>query len=200
MKPCSPNRKLIAWLALDALEPQQARELRAHIQTCDGCRQYLRDVSGVTQTLSSARRTSDAQVPAPFKHQKLAATLQAARPLTRWANLLAQLRDTVPEWHMALPVFSGITIVILVLSVIVRHPGASSVAPPVVSGTPRLAQQSSTAPTLNPVLPPTAGNYLMVANRSLDQFDDLLTRQATRHPLPTSVDTASILAHPNLSD
>ena len=33
MKPCSKNRKLIAWLALDALDVRQAQTLREHLAT-----------------------------------------------------------------------------------------------------------------------------------------------------------------------
>jgi hypothetical protein len=40
MKPCAKNRKLIAWLALGALEARRAAALRAHLALCEGCRQY----------------------------------------------------------------------------------------------------------------------------------------------------------------
>jgi len=48
MKPCAQNRKLIVWLSLNVLDASQARQLRAHLETCEGCRRYLAEISNVT--------------------------------------------------------------------------------------------------------------------------------------------------------
>src|SRR5205823_5908678 len=53
MKPCSNKRKLVALLAADALNANEERELRDHLETCEGCRTYLQEISNVTQKLGS---------------------------------------------------------------------------------------------------------------------------------------------------
>ena len=61
MKPCSNNRKLIGLLAVDALSANEQRELCAHIQTCDGCRAYLQEISNVAQKLATVQTRSQIQ-------------------------------------------------------------------------------------------------------------------------------------------
>ena len=53
MKPCAQNRKLIAWLASNALDARQTRQLQAHLETCEGCRRYLAEISNVTERLTA---------------------------------------------------------------------------------------------------------------------------------------------------
>ena len=47
---------------------------------------------------------------------------------------------------------------------------------------------------------PTISNYQMVANRSLDKLDDLLTRQANRNPSPIPIYTVSTLTRAAAAD
>ena len=79
MKPCAQNRKLIAWLASNALEAQQARQLQAHLETCEGCRRYLAEISNVTERLAATESNPDIQASEVF-HRKLAGRLRAAKP------------------------------------------------------------------------------------------------------------------------
>ncbi len=65
MKPCSNHRKLIAWLAVDALDDPQTRSLRAHLETCEGCRRYLAEISNVAQKLSAAATPPTFERPNP---------------------------------------------------------------------------------------------------------------------------------------
>jgi len=76
MKPCNKNRKLIAWLALDELEDRRARELRAHLENCAGCRGYLKEISNVTEKLATAQAESDVQATESF-HQRVVGALRA---------------------------------------------------------------------------------------------------------------------------
>jgi hypothetical protein len=55
-------------------------------------------------------------------------------------------------------------------------------------------------PVFSSDLSPTVANYQMVANRSLDKLDDLLTRQGNRNTTPASIYTASDFARANLSE
>ncbi len=88
MKPCSRNRKLIAWLALDALEAEQARNLRAHLETCEACRCYLEEVSAVRARLAAAEPRMDIQASEAF-HQKVLRRLRAEESEPVWEAVLA---------------------------------------------------------------------------------------------------------------
>jgi anti-sigma factor RsiW len=59
MKPCSKNRKLLAWLALGHLDAGRATILREHLATCDGCRCYLEGIAKVTARISAAEMKAD---------------------------------------------------------------------------------------------------------------------------------------------
>jgi hypothetical protein len=47
---------------------------------------------------------------------------------------------------------------------------------------------------------PTISNYQMVANRSLEKLDELLTRQGNRNPSPSPIYTASTLPRADAPD
>ena len=51
MRPCGKNRKLLVWLSLGELGPEPAAAIREHVKTCEGCRQYLAELSGSIETL-----------------------------------------------------------------------------------------------------------------------------------------------------
>ena len=75
MKPCSRNRKLIAWLALDALDAREAAALRDHLSVCEGCRRYWEGTSKVTEALASAQPDSELEA-SEFFHRRVAERLQ----------------------------------------------------------------------------------------------------------------------------
>src|SRR3989441_4718283 len=119
MKPCSKNRKRIAWLALDALDVRQARDLRVHLETCAGCRRYLEEISNVTQRLIAAETRPDIQASESF-HQSVVGALGAEE--TGWQTLVAHLRGTLLNWRMALTVVGATVLVIAALTAIVWRP------------------------------------------------------------------------------
>src|SRR6266852_3236258 len=90
MKPCSNNRKLIAWLAVDALDDRQTRSLRAHLETCEGCRRYLAEISNVAQKLSAAAAPPDIHAAESF-HQRVLGALRAEETASGWESLVARL-------------------------------------------------------------------------------------------------------------
>jgi anti-sigma factor RsiW len=191
MKPCSRNRKLLAWLALDELDARRAAALRAHIQTCDGCRRYLEQISSVTQRLAAAELTPDIQASESFR-QRLAGRLRAEQSGSLWVTVAAQFAAARLNWRVALPVIGAAALVIAMLSVLVRQP---AVTPP----TP-ISVQAVRPPTPETDLSPTIANYQRAANRSLDELDDLLTRQANRNLSPVPIYTASMFALASGSD
>jgi anti-sigma factor RsiW len=191
MKPCSRNRKLLAWLALDELDARRAGELRAHIQTCEGCHRYLEEISTVTQRLATAETAPDIQASESF-HQRLVTRLRAEQPASLWETVAALLAAARLHWRMALPVLGAAALVIATLSILVRQPAVSPPAP--------IRVQAVSPPALKSDLAPTIANYQRVANRSLDELDDLLTRQGNRNPSPAPIYTASIFASANAAD
>src|SRR6266496_2572549 len=107
MRPCSKNRRRIAWLALDALDIRQVQDLRAHLETCAGCRRYLEEISNVTQSLIAAQITPDGRASDSF-HQRVVSALSPEK--TEWETLMAHLRGALLNWRVALPVV-GATVV-----------------------------------------------------------------------------------------
>ena len=191
MKPCSRNRKLLAWLALDELDARRAEALRAHIQTCEGCRCYLEELSAVMNQLDAAETTPDMQASDAF-HRRLVALLRSEQPASPWASLVAHFAAARLSWRVAVPVLGAAALVIVMLSILERQPAVHLPAPTVV--------QAGSAPVLTSVPTPTIANYQRVANRSLEELDDLLTRQAKRNLPLAPIYTASTFALANAAD
>lgn len=188
MKPCSHNRKPIAWLALDALDPRPAQALRAHLETCAGCRRYLEEISNVTQKLTAPEINSDLRASESF-HQRLIARLRAEESRSAWATLVANLRAAMPNWRVALPMTGATVVVIAVLSTFLWRP---RVLLPLPSSAPIVATAN-----LEKDPAPTIANYQMVANQSLEKLDELLTRQGNKNLPPVPIYTASTFTRAN---
>jgi len=185
MKPCAQNRKLITWLVSNALDARQTRQLQAHLETCEGCRRYLAEISNVTERLVATESNPDVQASEVF-HQKLAGRLRAAKPDSVGEILTAYLRGTLLSWRVAVPAIAALVVVIGVTVAIWRQP-------PVVPS-PRIAStQTASVSDADDNLAPTIANYQRVANQSLDKLDALLTKQGNRPLPPMPIYTASTL-------
>ena len=191
MKPCSNNRKPIACLTMGALDARQERALRAHLETCEGCRGYLAEISGVTEKLAAVEIRSDVQTSESF-HRKVAGALRAAESGSTWETVASPFRTFLFNWRVALPTIGAAVAVIAAFFVFQRHPGAPSPAP--------LDGQTDLAPAAKSDPDPTISNYQMVANRSLEKLDELLTRQGNQNPSPTPIYTASTLPRTDAPD
>ena len=190
MKPCSKNRKLIAWLAVDALDAQEAAALRNHLARCEGCRRYWEEISNVTERLASAAPDSNLEASEVFHHQ-VAEELQAVESSSVLKNLAAWLRGSMRNWRVAVPAVAVLVIALLAM-VAPRHPPAASLpAPPPVPVV--------SAPSSGSDLAPTIANYQMVANQSLEKLSELLTRQGNKRLPPAPVYTISSLEVVNAS-
>jgi len=190
MKPCSKNRKLIAWLALGELDARQAADLRAHIETCDACRHYLEEVAAVQEKLTAAHISSDAEA-SEFFHRNLAARLRAEQPGSLREMLAAPLAAACRNWRVALPV--GAAALVLVTLAFLRRP-------PEVSQPARVSVQAVVPQGPKSDLSPTVANYQRTASRSLDELDELLTMQARKPRAPAAIYTASMFASAHALD
>jgi hypothetical protein len=188
MKPCLRNRKLIAWLALDALDAPRVAALRAHLAVCEGCRRYWGEISNVTEGLASAAPGSNLEASELF-HRKVAEKLRAVESGAVLEDLAAWLRGAMLNWRVALPA-TAVLVIALFVVVAPRHPPASSLpAPPTVQVVSAASPESDLAPTI--------ANYQMAANQSLERLSELLTRQGNKRLPPAPVYTASSLGLAN---
>ena len=183
MKPCAQNRKLIVWLTLNALDARQTRQLQAHLETCEGCRRYLAEISNVTEKLAAAETNSDVQASESF-HRKVAGRLRAAKPDSP-GEILATYFARL-NWRVALPVVAALVVVGVTVAIWRQ--------PPDVSPSPRAGIQTAPVSGADNDLAPTIANYQRVANQSLDKLDALLTRQGNRALPSMPIYTASTLA------
>src|SRR5205814_7267871 len=75
----------IAWLAVGALPGPQERHLRAHLETCEECRRYLKDLSVLTEKLAAGEVRSDIATDEVF-HQELVRRIKAAPSPAIWVS------------------------------------------------------------------------------------------------------------------
>jgi anti-sigma factor RsiW len=190
MKPCSKNRKLIAWLVLDSLDTEDAVALRRHLEDCEGCRCYQQELSSVAKALKGADLKTDVQATAAF-HREVSARITPGEPTSVRAAVQELLRATFLNWRVALPVAGAFALVILAWQLSSQRPDV----PQRRSSSPALA----TAIQFDRDLLPTISNYRIVANHSLEQLDQLLNDQARRRLPPVPLYTASTLTA-NLPD
>jgi hypothetical protein len=185
MKPCSGNRKPIALLAVGALEAPAARDLRAHFQVCEGCRQYHDEIAHVTAALSAS-----AMLPAMEGSEALhgrvvnAITAEGSPPLSE--GVAGLLRGRLLNWRVALPVLAALVLGIVLVSHFQR-PGPDPLPGRLVT---------APGPATNKVgeLEPSIRNYQIAADRSFEQLDELLSIHARRNPAYAPVYAASSFA------
>src|SRR5437899_2048239 len=184
MPSCTNNRKRIAWLAVGAIDANGARELVHHIETCAGCRAYLEEMSHLTKKLEDAEGKFDFQPSATF-HQQLVRRLRAEESAPIWERLVAYVQVRHLNWRIVLPV--AVTLIVMIATVFsaINRRAASPLA----------QNRNQAAPAGKPAedLAPTMSNYQMIANRSLEKLDELLSREGTRNASSAPAYTASML-------
>jgi anti-sigma-K factor RskA len=177
MKPCLRNKKLIAWLALDELHARKASALRAHIASCEGCRRYWEEISGVAQNVAVTVPDSDIETSRLF-HRRVAERLAATRPRSPLENMAEWLGGALFNWRMALPVGAALVVALGVL-VARQQPATPSVQ----------SEAAVPARNMGGDLEPTVANYQMAASQSMDKLSELLTEQGNKSLPPAPVYT-----------
>jgi hypothetical protein len=182
MKPCRKNRKPIVWLVMEALEEPAATALSVHLETCEGCRGYRDEILSVTQQVRSIETL--AQPSLDYAYRKSPVQRPAARRSSSFTLIRDGLRTSAGR-RFAVPLFCAFAIIVFLVAVYVRHPADSH----------SFAQlQVTKLPNPPTDLSPSIANYHTIANESLDQFDDLLTRQAKHASPPPKPFTVGTLA------
>src|SRR6516165_5467361 len=105
MKPCRKYRKPIALLSIDGLDSNQTAEVTNHLEQCESCRCYHKEISLVTQRLTSMETLGS---PASRRRVGRVRELSGGTPV-------------IPRWRFALPALTAVALTILVLSALTRH-------------------------------------------------------------------------------
>ena len=171
MNPCANQQKQIAALALGLLEPRPARELRAHLETCAGCRVYLAELTRVTEQLAAAKPVVELPASDTF-HRQVMARIKARPSGPDWRMIGDFLRAIPLSWRVALPV--GAVVLILTRLGMEHAPRAEVPVPPPA---PASIQVTAATTDSDADLAPTVANYQRVAEESPDKLDALLARQ-----------------------
>jgi hypothetical protein len=185
MDPCTKNRKLIAWLALNALDAQKAARLREHLALCEGCRHYWEEISNVAEGLATAAPNSNLEASDVFL-RRMAEKLEVVQSSSGLEDLLAWLRGSMLNWRVALPAIAVLVIALFAMVARQHHPVPSRPASPTVQVESGSGSEGDLAPTI--------ANYQMIASQSLEKLDELLTRQGNKPLPPAPVYTVSGLA------
>lgn len=178
-------------MAVNAIEGEPARELRSHLESCRGCRQYLAEISNVGERIGGAEVETGIEA-SPAFHRKVAAALrrQEARP-EKFATIL---RALLSGWRagVAVSLVLFTTAATLMLRLAQHQPPTS-----MPGDNPIEAAVSSGPPT---DVEPTISNYSAIADRSFEQFDELLTQQANKHFTHYPVYTAGGVSDATLAE
>lgn len=180
MKPCSGNRKSIALLAANALDAPAAGKLRQHIATCPGCQEYFGEISGVASRVSRTHEASEIEASERF-HRRLAGRIRETEkkpPADQAATYLELMK-----WRLLIP-FGAICLVFGIVVGRFYHPNRIHTTP---SGVTPASAAAADAGDISPTL----ANYQNAANRSFDQLDALLSRQAGEGLPPAPIYHAS---------
>ena len=185
MKPCAQHREDLVWLSLGELDPEESRLIRAHLSVCPDCRGYFEGMSSLSKSLGSQANPSSIQASEAF-HHRVVARIKSQPRHTFWQIAADVAESFVPNWRFLVPA-SATALMILALAVFQRP----KVVAPSHQSTPLVKSEVEPAAIARVAL----ADYLMVANRSLDSLDELLTKQGEqRNPSPDPLYTASVIS------
>ncbi len=178
MKPCLQRKKALALLGLGELDSSATNELRAHMETCAGCRGYWEEMKALGQRLT-ALESGQALPASESFHCRVMREIQGNGQSGRRAasNFLPRLR----------PIWLAAAAALVVGLVWMLHPrGERGMIPPakiaVAAASPHAREMA-----------PSLANYQSAADRSLEELDAMLNRQASR-PIPSApVYTAAMI-------
>jgi len=182
---CSSKRRLIVALVANTLDSDKKQALQVHLRTCARCRGYLEQISTVTNNLRAVEIRSDIQASESF-HRKLAARLRTEHSEPFWISAWSQFRVLLMS-HPRTALATGMVLV-GALGLLLFRP----TVPPVNDVSAIAVYQ---APNPRPEVAPSISNYQVVANRSFEMLDELLTAQGTKtSPSSPPIYTASTLS------
>lgn len=184
MKPCPEHRRRIAWLAADALNENDAKQMRDHLNSCAGCRDYFGQVARICQQHDAAAEHAPEILLSPSFHQRLEKRIRRKTAASGWASTSSSVRNWLVGWRIAIP--AGVCALLFLASW--QGGKRRGALAPVPTSPPAIAAVAGSA-NIEPEA--TYSSYRMAANTSLDALDALLNRQAARESAPSEVLTVS---------
>ena len=171
-KPCVSHRESVALLASASLDISEAAEARRHLATCPACRGYFQELSAVCEAHAAAARTLPAATVSPRLHGRVAAVIRNGSRRGP-EGLLAALGL---GWVQVVTATAVLLLVATVGSVLIRRSSPVAVA---------ITRPALPLPLPAPAAKPqTEGSrlitYRLALNRSPEEFDRLLAREAAR--------------------
>ncbi len=178
MKPCSRNKKLIAWLAVEALDASQAAALRDHLAHCDGCRRYWEEISSLTARLS-APSTEPALTVTPAFHRQVTKRLRArSAAVEGWGpSRSVSTSPSLLNWRLVLPAMAALLIALALIPPAWHH------SPPAPPPSPLLQAATDPAPTIL--------GYTLAVLGAPEDLPNLLNKQGNKRLPPAPLYTAS---------
>jgi len=119
MKPCRSNRKRIVWLLLNALEQDEATDLRTHLQVCAGCREYHLEISRVNHSLSSLQSTVTQNTPLNASASRPRQLIPSRTDLSLATSFI---QNILPR--LAWPALASVLLATVIIVLVTHHPTA----------------------------------------------------------------------------
>lgn len=174
---------------MHALDEPHAAKLHRHLDHCQACHRYHQELVSVAASVQSLQVLTEAPA------RRFSAEFRLAAADSKHPNFRRVAARYVPRWswRFALPVVvATIALVVSIVSVLQRH------AVPETQTVPQFDFPSVSRFSAD--LAPTLANYQAVANGSLEDLDQLLTRQSAK-PVPAPRPfTAAELALVNIGE
>lgn len=181
MNACDGYKMDLSLLATGGLHEKEALRVRAHMESCPGCKGYFGQISSLAAELKSAGAlVPEVEVPPRF-HGELMRRINSEVPPGLLADLFAILRQRLLRWRFATPAL--VTFVLMALLFWVARGN-------------RTAPSSRRIPAISTAaqLAPTFGAYHNLAENSWDALDRELTREAADAPTAPGVLTAASIS------
>ncbi|HEY0455429.1 MAG TPA: hypothetical protein VGE41_03590 [Verrucomicrobiae bacterium] len=185
MTTCSKHRPGLALLASGESAGETEAELRAHIASCAECRQYFAELSNLTRELREAPAHNELLTSEKF-HRNLMQAIRAEASSPLGKLFRAGFWKSFGTWRVALPALSAAA-VLVVAAILLNHSPENGVH---FSPGPQAVAMAKPGQEMVP----TVSYYELLASRSLEKLDEVLTAQGARNPSPLASYTAASLS------
>jgi anti-sigma factor RsiW len=171
MKPCRRHQKSLALLAASALETETAAEVRAHLAQCPACQEHFKAMESLCHAHVEGGQSLPRAELAPHFYSRLSCRIRQCER-SQWPGLLGARS----AWRIRLAAALALLVLLASLLLVMRRssqPGEVAVQ----RDLPTTSAESGAATE------PKLITYRLAANRSLEDLDELLARDA-RKPIP----------------
>lgn len=188
MKSCLQSKKLLVMFAIGELDAHRHRMVGDHVRRCPRCSSYVEEVSRVSRRLVALEDSSTVSA-SPFFHQRLQRRLRTIEPLSPWERVRLWACAHACNWRVLGPVAAAFAIAFTVLFLRAERTSGDH--------SPRYRTMVTGTEAAYRDLQPSIANYQAAADRSLEAFEEFLTKQATRFKPLDPAGTAADLESPS---